>query len=115
MPYVRTAAYAIRHGRRSKGRVSAYRQTPPMVACTANSEKLATLQRGMSYQETARVMRCPGKMLSTSDSHSRGISVVEWDGPGPGPSRPHKSNSSMTSSSTTRCDREVASKEAWSS
>lgn len=51
--------------------------------CTTKSEKLAALQRGKSYQETARIIGCPGKMLRTSDSPSGGISIVEWAGPGP--------------------------------
>ena len=46
--------------------------------CTANSDKLAALQRGMSYQETTQIMGCPGKMVSSGE-----LSSVEWDGPGP--------------------------------
>jgi len=46
--------------------------------CTANPDKLAALQRGMSYGEASRTMGCPGRTVSSGE-----ISSVEWDGPGP--------------------------------
>lgn len=49
--------------------------------CGATSDRLATLRRGMSYQEAAGIMGCPGKELSRQPSGE--ISAVEWDGPGP--------------------------------
>jgi hypothetical protein len=51
--------------------------------CRANPEKLAALQRGMSYPETARIMGCDGKVTSSRAPTSGEMSTVEWDGPGP--------------------------------
>ena len=52
------------------------------ATCRANAEKLAALQRGMSYPETARIMGCDGKVVSSHASASGEMSTVEWDGPG---------------------------------
>ena len=49
--------------------------------CGATSDRLAALRRGMSYQEAAGIMGCPGNELARQSSD--GISIVEWDGPGP--------------------------------
>ena len=51
--------------------------------CSATAEKLASLQRGMSYQETAAIMGCSGKAQSPGRSQESQVSVVEWEGPGP--------------------------------
>ncbi len=50
--------------------------------CGANPEKLAILQRGMSYGETARIMGCDGNVISPHSPASGEASVVEWNGPG---------------------------------
>jgi hypothetical protein len=50
--------------------------------CGASPDKLATLQRGMSYAETARIMGCEGRMISPDSSASDEVSTVEWTGPG---------------------------------
>lgn len=52
------------------------------VACQANAEKLASLRRGMSYDETAQVMGCLGKVVTQSSPDSGDYAIVEWDGPG---------------------------------
>lgn len=50
--------------------------------CSANPEKLAALQRGMSYAEATRVMGCEGLVISPHDPSSGEVSTVEWNGPG---------------------------------
>lgn len=50
--------------------------------CTANAEKLATLQRGMSSQEATRVMGCAGRPVAREYSDP-GLLSIEWEGPGP--------------------------------
>lgn len=52
------------------------------VQCGSNPEKLAALRRGMSYEETTRIMGCPGSLVSTYAPDSGEASTVEWDGPG---------------------------------
>jgi len=49
--------------------------------CGANPEKLAELQRGMSYEETSRIMGCTGALVSADSPDSGGASTVEWNGP----------------------------------
>ena len=49
--------------------------------CGANSEKLAALQRGVSYGETSKIMGCPGALVSAASPDSGEASTVEWDGP----------------------------------
>jgi hypothetical protein len=50
--------------------------------CSANADKLAALQRGMSYDEAAGVMGCPGTQVSKHDTSD--VSTVEWSGPNRG-------------------------------
>ena len=52
------------------------------TACSANAEKLASLQRGMSYHDATRIMGCPGRPVAR-DGRDTGILSVEWEGPGP--------------------------------
>jgi hypothetical protein len=52
------------------------------TACTANVDKLASLQRGMSYQEATRIMGCPGRPVAREGSDP-GVQSIEWEGPGP--------------------------------
>jgi hypothetical protein len=50
--------------------------------CGATLAKLATLQRGMSYDETSRIMGCYGRSVSPRGSTKADVSVLEWNGPG---------------------------------
>jgi hypothetical protein len=45
-------------------------------SCSANADKLAALKRGMSYEDAAGVMGCPGTQVTHDD-----VSTVEWSGP----------------------------------
>ena len=45
-------------------------------SCSATPEKLAALERGMSYDDATGVMGCAGTQVTHDD-----ISTVEWDGP----------------------------------
>ena len=49
--------------------------------CGADPEKLAALRRGMSYEETSRIMGCSGALVSANAPGSGEASTVEWDGP----------------------------------
>ena len=49
--------------------------------CGANSEKLAELRRGMSYEDTSRIMGCSGALVSADSPDSGEASTVEWTGP----------------------------------
>jgi len=51
------------------------------VQCGANPEKLASLRRGMTYAETAKIMGCPGEQVSANAPDSGEASTIEWDGP----------------------------------
>jgi hypothetical protein len=51
------------------------------VTCGANPDKLAALRRGMSYEETSRIMGCGGTVVSPASPESGDPSTVEWDGP----------------------------------
>ena len=48
--------------------------------CSANADKLATLQRGMSSQEATAVMGCAAGTISSPDGD--GVKRMEWRGPG---------------------------------
>jgi hypothetical protein len=50
--------------------------------CNATPDKLAALQRGMSYQEATRIMGCSGSLVSPEGPSSGEVSTVEWTGPG---------------------------------
>ena len=51
------------------------------IQCGATPERLAALRRGMSYDETARIMGCPGSTVTQQSPDSGEYSIVEWDGP----------------------------------
>jgi hypothetical protein len=51
------------------------------ATCEANPQKLALLRRGMSYDETAAVMGCPGQLVSEQSPLSSDYATVEWNGP----------------------------------
>ncbi|MBS0517819.1 MAG: hypothetical protein JSR90_03960 [Proteobacteria bacterium] len=48
--------------------------------CGATAKKLATLRRGMSYDETAGIMGCPGNLM-TPATPGAAYAAFEWDGP----------------------------------
>jgi hypothetical protein len=52
------------------------------ATCGANPDKLAALQRGMSYAETTRIMGCSGSLVSPQGPASGEVSTIEWTGPG---------------------------------
>lgn len=47
--------------------------------CRATEDKLAALRRGMTYQETAQIMGCDGKVITATSSGE--ALTLEWDGP----------------------------------
>ncbi len=49
--------------------------------CSATSEKLAHLRRGMSQHEATAVMGCEGRQVSQGSSAAGELTTVEWDGP----------------------------------
>lgn len=49
--------------------------------CSATSEKLAALRRGMSYAEASAVMGCRGSALPPNGTASAEVSTIEWNGP----------------------------------
>jgi hypothetical protein len=51
-------------------------------SCDATPDKLAALQRGMSYGETTRIMGCSGSLVSPQGPASGEVSTIEWTGPG---------------------------------
>jgi hypothetical protein len=51
-------------------------------SCDATLDKLAALQRGMSYGETTRIMGCSGSLVSPQGPASGEVSTIEWTGPG---------------------------------
>jgi hypothetical protein len=51
------------------------------TTCAANPDKLAALRRGMTYDETVRIMGCEGKGVTEQGPRSGAFSIVEWDGP----------------------------------
>jgi hypothetical protein len=53
-------------------------------SCSASADKLAALQRGMSYDQATRVMGCTGKQITPNGPDSADVSTVEWDGPNRG-------------------------------
>ena len=61
--------------------VSAVLSSGCAVQCGASAEKLAALKRGMTYEETAQIMGCPGNFVTHGNPSSGEFSIVEWDGP----------------------------------
>jgi hypothetical protein len=51
------------------------------VGCGATSDRLASLRRGMSYDEASAVMGCPGTLLTNPDPAGGAFAIVEWSGP----------------------------------
>jgi hypothetical protein len=51
------------------------------LTCSANDQKLAQLQRGMSYDEASRVMGCPGEVVSEYTPTTGDYATVEYNGP----------------------------------
>jgi len=49
--------------------------------CGATPQRLAKLQRGMSYEETSNIMGCPGSTVSAYGPGSADYATVEWNGP----------------------------------
>lgn len=47
--------------------------------CTATAAKLDTLRRGMTSQEVAGVMGCPGTPWPRDDNS--GVTTLQWNGP----------------------------------
>jgi hypothetical protein len=53
-------------------------------SCSASAEKLAALQRGMTYDQATRVMGCAGTQVTPNSPDSADVSTIEWDGPNRG-------------------------------
>jgi hypothetical protein len=51
------------------------------MTCSANDQKLAQLQRGMTYDEASRVMGCPGSVVSEYTPTTGDYATVEYNGP----------------------------------
>jgi hypothetical protein len=51
------------------------------IACSASSNKLAALKRGMSYDEVSRVMGCAGDVVTGAAPDRSDYAIVEWGGP----------------------------------
>ncbi len=51
------------------------------MTCNASSDKLAALRRGMTYDETVQVMRCPGAIVTAHGPNMADYAIVEWNGP----------------------------------
>ncbi|MBL6618278.1 MAG: hypothetical protein ISP45_30000 [Reyranella sp.] len=49
--------------------------------CGATPERLAALQRGMSYQETSAIMKCDARSMTAPGA--QGLARAEWNGRGP--------------------------------
>ena len=50
-------------------------------SCSASADKLAALQRGMTYDQATRVMGCTGTQVTPNGPDSADVSTIEWDGP----------------------------------
>ncbi len=50
-------------------------------SCSASADKLAALQRGMTYDQATRVMGCTGTQATPEGPDSADGSTIEWDGP----------------------------------
>ena len=49
-------------------------------ACSATTDKLQALRRGMTYEQAAEVMGCSGTPLSAASPQSGDYATVEWNG-----------------------------------
>jgi len=50
------------------------------AACSATTDKLQALRRGMTYEQAVEVMGCGGVTISPSTPLSGDYSTVEWSG-----------------------------------
>lgn len=50
-------------------------------SCSATTDKLASLRRGMTYADATSVMGCEGTPVAKRVADPAEISTVEWDGP----------------------------------
>ena len=50
-------------------------------SCSASADKLAALQRGMTYDQATAVMGCVGTQVTPNGPDSADMSTVEWSGP----------------------------------
>src|SRR5215471_9357059 len=51
-------------------------------SCGATADKLAALQRGMTYEQSASIMGCAGSPVAAADMIDGNVKRVEWNGPG---------------------------------
>jgi hypothetical protein len=49
-------------------------------ACSANTDKLQALRRGMTYEQAVEVMGCGGVTISSSGPSSGDYTTIEWSG-----------------------------------
>ena len=49
-------------------------------ACSATTDKLQALRRGMSYEQAVEVMGCGGTPLSAASPQSGDYATIEWSG-----------------------------------
>jgi hypothetical protein len=54
------------------------------ASCSANVDKLASLKRGMTYDEAQGVMGCPGQQVTPGGPETASVATVEWNGPARG-------------------------------
>src|SRR5471032_63897 len=50
------------------------------AACSANTDKLQALRRGMTYQQAVEVMGCGGTPISAAGTLADNYGTVEWEG-----------------------------------
>ena|SRR5471032_2548477 len=50
------------------------------AACSATTDKLQALRRGMTYQQAVEVMGCSGTTLSPTSPQSGDHATIEWSG-----------------------------------
>lgn len=51
------------------------------VACSARSDKLTALKRGMTYDEVSEIMGCGGDVVTAAGPRHEDFAIVEWAGP----------------------------------
>jgi hypothetical protein len=49
-------------------------------ACSATTDKLQALRRGMTYEQATEVMGCSGTRISAASPQSGDYATVEWNG-----------------------------------
>lgn len=49
-------------------------------ACSATTDKLQALRRGMTYEQATEVMGCSGTPISPTTPQSGDYATVEWNG-----------------------------------